>query len=221
MAFCWRADYGPTLNAGSEALWFFGESGLVLLRNRIDLWFFRGARTSLSPLWRRPWTLAFPPTRNIYKQASYSSNNCKFEVQVLDPAIFWEDFIRLTSFFFLFSDTYQGNISQKPRRQIFLIDSPQNEHPPQYKNLAGDFGRFLPKQTELNILQSVKRSRILGSQVVLQKREPKCDNILIASPFVRNLCLLKRKIINNPWEYLNRCHNQITCTRTVKHAQIK
>ena len=33
---------GPTLNTGLVALWFFMESGIVLLRNPIFLWFFRG-----------------------------------------------------------------------------------------------------------------------------------------------------------------------------------
>ena len=42
MAFRWRADDGPTLNAGLVALWFFRGSGPVLLRNPIFLWFFRG-----------------------------------------------------------------------------------------------------------------------------------------------------------------------------------
>ena len=32
-AFLWRADDGPTLNAGFAALWFFRGSRLVLLRN--------------------------------------------------------------------------------------------------------------------------------------------------------------------------------------------
>ena len=35
MAFRWRADGGPTLNAGLVALWFFRGSGPVLLRNPI------------------------------------------------------------------------------------------------------------------------------------------------------------------------------------------
>ena len=42
MAFCWRADDDPTLNAGLVALWFFRGSGPVLQRNPIFLWFFRG-----------------------------------------------------------------------------------------------------------------------------------------------------------------------------------
>ena len=37
-AFRWRADDGPTLNAGLIALSFFMGSGLVLLRNPIFLW---------------------------------------------------------------------------------------------------------------------------------------------------------------------------------------
>ena len=37
MAFCWRADDGPTLNAGLVALWFYRGSGSVLLRNPIFL----------------------------------------------------------------------------------------------------------------------------------------------------------------------------------------
>ena len=35
VAFRWRADGGPTLNAGLVALWFYRGSGPVLLRNSI------------------------------------------------------------------------------------------------------------------------------------------------------------------------------------------
>ena len=50
MAFRWRADDCPTLNAGLLALWFFRRSKPVLLRNPIYLWFFRGVgRDTLSP----------------------------------------------------------------------------------------------------------------------------------------------------------------------------
>ena len=42
MAFCWRANDGPTLNAGFVALWFFSVSEQILFRNPIFLWFFRG-----------------------------------------------------------------------------------------------------------------------------------------------------------------------------------
>ena len=42
MAFRWRADDSPTLNAGLVALWFFRGSGPVLLRNPIFSWFSRG-----------------------------------------------------------------------------------------------------------------------------------------------------------------------------------
>ena len=50
MAFRWRDDDGPTLNAGLAALWFFRGSGPVLLRNPIFLWFFRGeVRTPCPP----------------------------------------------------------------------------------------------------------------------------------------------------------------------------
>ena len=45
----WRADNGPTLNAGLVALWFFRRSGPVLLRNPIFLWFFRGVWTPCPP----------------------------------------------------------------------------------------------------------------------------------------------------------------------------
>ena len=41
MAFRGRADGGPTLNAGLEALWFYGEFGPVLLRNPIFFVIFR------------------------------------------------------------------------------------------------------------------------------------------------------------------------------------
>ena len=37
MAFRWRVDDGPTLNAGMVALWFLRESRPVLLRNPIFL----------------------------------------------------------------------------------------------------------------------------------------------------------------------------------------
>ena len=49
MAFRWRADDGPKLNAGLVALWFFSGSGPVLLRNPTFLWFFRGVSDPLSP----------------------------------------------------------------------------------------------------------------------------------------------------------------------------
>ena len=42
MAFRWRADGGPTLNAGLVALWFYRGSGPVLLRKPLILIFFRG-----------------------------------------------------------------------------------------------------------------------------------------------------------------------------------
>ena len=42
MAFRWRVDDGPTLNAGLVALWFFKGSGPVLLRDPLFLRFFRG-----------------------------------------------------------------------------------------------------------------------------------------------------------------------------------
>ena len=42
MAFRWCVDDGPTFNAGFVALGIFRESGPVLLRNPICLWFFRG-----------------------------------------------------------------------------------------------------------------------------------------------------------------------------------
>ena len=52
MAFRWRADDGPTLNAGLVALWYFRGSGPVLLRNPIFLWFSRGAEVGPPvPLW--------------------------------------------------------------------------------------------------------------------------------------------------------------------------
>ena len=37
MAFRWRADDGPTLDAGLVAMWFFRESEPVLLRNPLFL----------------------------------------------------------------------------------------------------------------------------------------------------------------------------------------
>ena len=43
--FCWRADDGPTLNAGLVALWFIRRSGSLLLRNPIIFVIFQGART--------------------------------------------------------------------------------------------------------------------------------------------------------------------------------
>ena len=53
MAFHYRADDGPTLNAGLVALWVVRESGPVLLRNPIFLWFFfqggGGGQDSMSP----------------------------------------------------------------------------------------------------------------------------------------------------------------------------
>ena len=55
MAFRWRADDGPTLNADLVALWFFRGFGPVLLRNPIFLWFFRGGPGPLSSLWIRAW----------------------------------------------------------------------------------------------------------------------------------------------------------------------
>ena len=45
MAFGWRADGDPALNAGLVALWFSRGSGPVLLRNPIASWFSRGIRT--------------------------------------------------------------------------------------------------------------------------------------------------------------------------------
>ena len=54
MAFRWRADDGPTLNAGLMAAFYRG-SGPVLLENPIFLRFFRGGPDPLPPppLWIR------------------------------------------------------------------------------------------------------------------------------------------------------------------------
>ena len=61
MAFRWRADDGPTLNAGlvHVASWFFRGSGPELLRNAIFLRFFRrGSGSPVPPprLWIRTWS---------------------------------------------------------------------------------------------------------------------------------------------------------------------
>ena len=49
MAFRWRADDGPTLNAGLVALRFFRGSAPVLLRNPIFLLLFRGSEPPVPP----------------------------------------------------------------------------------------------------------------------------------------------------------------------------
>ena len=49
MAFRWRADNGPILNASLVALLFFRGSGPVLLRNPIFLWFSRESSDPLPP----------------------------------------------------------------------------------------------------------------------------------------------------------------------------
>ena len=61
MAFRWRANDGPLLNAGLVALWFFRVSRPVLLRNTIFLWFFwgGGGPDTLPPVWIRPWKAFF------------------------------------------------------------------------------------------------------------------------------------------------------------------
>ena len=52
----WRADNGPTLNAGLVALWFCRRSGPVLLRNSNFFVIFQGGGADpLSPLSIRPW----------------------------------------------------------------------------------------------------------------------------------------------------------------------
>ena len=55
MAFRWRADDGPTLNAGSVALWFFRGSGPELLRTPIVCDFSGGwgSEPRSPPLWIR------------------------------------------------------------------------------------------------------------------------------------------------------------------------
>ena len=59
MAFRWRADDGPALNAGLPALWLFSVSRPVLLRNSIFLVIFQGVRTLYppppQPLWISAW----------------------------------------------------------------------------------------------------------------------------------------------------------------------
>ena len=45
----WRADNGPTLNAGLVALWFFRRSGPVLLRNPNFFVIFQGVWTPCPP----------------------------------------------------------------------------------------------------------------------------------------------------------------------------
>ena len=60
MAFRWRADNGPTLNAGLVTL-RISRSDPVLLRNSIFLWFFQGGgggggvRNPFPPFWIRAW----------------------------------------------------------------------------------------------------------------------------------------------------------------------
>ena len=50
MAFRWRADDGPTLNAGLVALWFFRGSGPVLLKKPWFFVIFQGIQTPCPPL---------------------------------------------------------------------------------------------------------------------------------------------------------------------------
>ena len=49
MAFRWRADAGPTLNAGLVALWFFQGILTSIAKNPYILWFFKGGPDPLSP----------------------------------------------------------------------------------------------------------------------------------------------------------------------------
>ena len=52
MAFRWRADDGPALNAGLAAMWFFRGSVPVLLRNPIFVWFVSGGGGGANQLLR-------------------------------------------------------------------------------------------------------------------------------------------------------------------------
>ena len=68
MAYRWRADIGPILNAGFVALWFYRGSGPVLLRNSIFVRFFRGGgggQDALSP-YLNPQMPRFYPTAHVF-----------------------------------------------------------------------------------------------------------------------------------------------------------
>ena len=54
MAFHWRADDDPTLNAGLVTLQFFRGSALVLLESPLFFVIIQGGPDPLYPLWIRP-----------------------------------------------------------------------------------------------------------------------------------------------------------------------
>ena len=62
MAFRWRADNGPKLNADMVALCFFRGSGPVLLRNPIYVCNFQGGGGVRTP---RGYSLIFPYIRRL------------------------------------------------------------------------------------------------------------------------------------------------------------
>ena len=73
MTFCWRADDGPSLNAGLLALRYFSGSGPVLLRNPIFCDFSGGGvRTPSPPLDPHMKSLCFK-TNNCWKCTKYDT----------------------------------------------------------------------------------------------------------------------------------------------------
>ena len=85
MAFLWRADDGPTLNAGLVALWFLRGPGPVLLRNPIFLWFNRegGIRIPCPHLWIRPWCWSYGCTSRLTNLAALCCTCSKLWISLL------------------------------------------------------------------------------------------------------------------------------------------
>ena len=79
MAYRWRADDGPTLDAGFVALWLFRGSGPVLQRNPIFLWFFRGGGGADF----------LPPSGSAHKPYIVANTNKEFSWSRLKIGFFW------------------------------------------------------------------------------------------------------------------------------------
>ena len=71
LAFLWRADDGPTLNAGLAALWFWRGSGPVLLKKPYIFVICQGGvRTPCPHLWIRPWCWSYGCTSRLTNLAA-------------------------------------------------------------------------------------------------------------------------------------------------------
>ena len=82
IAFRWRADDGPTLNADLVALWFFRGSGPVLVRNpiclRFSLWIRASKQDRVTPCFINMVRVSHPTNLLVALNACTRWNKCIF-----------------------------------------------------------------------------------------------------------------------------------------------